>query len=210
VRVDSQVVLAGAVLIYALFLGTGVANLYHAGYLTTPQAFVVVSTALYIAVLSLLYIVYHGVYDMSRNIWSYEDADMREVARWTVMGAAFLFVLYLFSGYYPFSAPGYVGTVLNLVYIAPVFVALAENMGLIAVVGDYVYDRTGNAFWASVAVGLVAVATHATLPLVVPTYSFFILFMQFAFWTFASIKARSTLPADILHVVNNALYLARV
>lgn len=209
-RVDSQVVLAGAILIYALFLGTGAANLYGAGYLNTSQAFVVVSTALYVAVLSLLYIVYHGVYDMSKTIGSYEDADMRAVAFWTVAGVLFLYVLYALRAYVPFSASAYVQTVLNLIYVAPIFVGLAENMGFIAVIGDYVYDRTKNALLAGFLVGFIAVITHATLPLVVPTFSFLVLILQFAFWTYASIQSRSTLPADILHVVNNALFLLRV
>lgn len=209
-KVDSQVVLAGVVLVYALFLGTGSANLYSAGYLNTSQAFVVISTAVYIASLSLLYIVYHGVYDMSKTIGSYEDADMKAVALWTVAGVVFLYFVYVFRAVYPFAASAYLMTVLNLIYVAPIFVALAENMGLIAVVGDYVYDRTRNDFLASAVVGLVAVVTHATLPLIIPTFSFIVLFLQFAYWTFASIRAKSTLPADILHVANNALFLLRV
>ncbi len=209
-KVDSQVVLAGAVLIYALFLGTGAANLYGAGYLDTSQAFSVVATALYVAALTLLYIVYHGVYDMSKNIGSYEDADIKKVAMWTVFGAVFMYFLYAFKVYMPFAGSAYVNTVLNLVYVAPIFVALAENMGLIAVVGDYVYDRTGNALLAALVVGLTAVATHATLPLIIPTFSFLVLMLQFGFWTYASIESRSTLPADLLHVANNAVFLMRV
>lgn len=209
-KIDSQVVFAGAVLIYALFLGTGASNLFGAGYLSTSQAFTVSATALYIAVLSLLYIVYHGVYDMSQTIGSYEDADMRAVTFWTVIGAIFLYFLYAFSAYYPFAASAYVDTVLNLIYVAPIFVALAENMGLIAVVGDYTYDRTGNAWLSSVVVGLIAIATHATLPLIIPAFSFIVLFGQFMFWTYISIKSKSTLPADVLHVANNVIFLLRL
>jgi len=208
-RVDSQTVLAGALVLYALFLGVGSANLYAGGLLKTSQSFEVVASAIYIGILALAYLIYHGVYDMSATIGSYEDADIRKTGLWVAIGTVILFVLYLFHSQMPFSSL-YAQTVLNLIYIAPIFIALAENMGLIAVVGDYVYDRTRNMFVAATVVGLVAIALHATVPLVVPGFSFAVLFVQFFLWTVASIESRSTLPADIMHVVNNAVFLLGV
>jgi len=208
-RVDSQVVLAAVLLIYALFLGVGAANLYSAGYLRTSQSFEVVASAIYVGLLSLAYVLYHAVYDRSSAIMSYEHADLRKSLFWALVVAVFLYAVYLWAPFMPFSST-YVQTLLNLVYVAPLFIALAEDMGLIAVVGDYVYSQTGNALTASAAVGLTAMVLHSTTPLIIPHFSLLVVFLQFFLWTYASIQSRSTLPADITHVLNNALFLIGV
>lgn len=208
-RVDSQTILAGVLLFYALFLGVGAANLYSSGYLKTSQSFEVTASAIYIGILSLAYIVYHAVYGRSSVIQSYEYADVRKSMLWVGIIFVILYALYVIAPSMPFSSV-LVQTVLNMVYVAPLFIALAENMGLIGVLGDYVYSGTHNMFIAASAVGFTAAVIHSTTTLIIPHFSLLVVFAQFFVWTVASIDSRSTLPADVTHVFNNALYLLGV
>ena len=83
-------------------------------------------------------------------------------------------------------------------------------MGLIGVLGDYVYSVTHNMLIAASAVGFTAAVIHSTTTLIIPHFSLLVVFAQFFIWTVASIDSRSTLPADVTHVFNNALYLLGV
>ena len=206
-RLDAQSVLAVVVVLYGIFIAISAGNLYTAGILTSDQTFRVVASAVYMTSLALAYLIYHGVYDMSKTIYSYEDADMKAVVFWTAVSLGLIFAIYFFlGGYFPFSST-YIQTIVSLIYALPIFIALAENMGFIAVVGDYVYDRTRNELLSAVVVGLVAVVMHATMPLLLPSFKFTILFLEFFVWTIASIRSRSTLPADLSHVTLNSLFL---
>lgn len=206
-RVDSQTVIALIVMLYGVFIAINGGNLYTAGILTSDQAMRVVGSAVYISALALAYLIYHGVYDMSKNILSYEYADRKNAIMWTLISLFVAFALsYSFHRYFPFSST-YIQTIVSLIYALPLFIALAEDLGFIAVVGDYVYDQTGNELISAVVVGLIAVMMHASLPLILTGFKFSVLFIEFFVWTIASIRSRSTLPADISHLALDAAFL---
>lgn len=202
-RIDSTTILAILLVFVGLFLAVTSSNLYAAGILSSKQHETVQTSGVYILALSLAYLVYHGVYDMSKNIQSYEYADRRKAMLFVVFG---LIVIFL-PGIFRAAAPSLAEVLLGVIGLAPIFIAIAENYGYIGVLADYIYDRTNNKVLTSVITPIPAVAMHASLPLLVPGYSLFFLYVMFAYWTYASIESGSTLPADILHVLNNSLAL---
>jgi len=202
-RIDSTTILAILLVFVGLFLAITSSNLYSAGILSSKQHETVQTSGLYILALSLVYLVYHGVYDMSKNIQSYEFADRRKAMLYVIFG---IFVIFL-PGVFRAAAPSLAEILLGVIGLAPVFIAIAENYGYIGVLADYIYDKTGNKFITALVAPIPAVAMHASLPLLVPSYSLFFLYIMFAYWTFASIDSGSTLPADVLHVLNNSLAL---
>ncbi|HIC98720.1 MAG TPA: CPBP family intramembrane metalloprotease [Pyrodictiaceae archaeon] len=142
---------------------------------------------------------------MSKNIQSYEFADRRKALLFVLGGLALIFLPGIMRSI--LASPALVALLVSVLGLAPIFIAIAENYGYIGVLADYLYDKTGNAVLTSLVAPIPAVAMHAALPLLVPGYSLLILYIFFAYWTFASIQSRSTLPADILHVLNNCLAL---
>ena len=203
-RLDSTTVLAFLLVFVGLFFSVTSSNLYAAGLLSTKQHEIVQTSGVYILALSLAYVVYHGVYDMSRNIRSYEYADRRKAMVFVILGFLIVFLPGIVS---QVAAPSLAEILLGVIGLAPIFIALAENYGYIGVLADYIYDRTGNAILAVLLAPVPAVAMHASLPLLVPSYNLLYLYIFFAYMTYASIESGSTLPADVLHVINNALAL---
>jgi len=204
-RVDTTTVLAILLVFVGLFFAVTASNLYTAGIISSTEQATVLTSGLYILALALAYLVYHGVYDMSRNIQSYEYADRRKTLAFVIAG---LFLLFLptFARHLP-ASPALAQLLVSVLGLAPVFIAIAENYGYIGVIADYIYDKTKNPMLTAMIAPIPAVAMHASLPLLVPGYNLFYLYLFFAYWTFASIESHSTLPADILHVLDNSLYL---
>lgn len=204
-RIDSTTVVAIVLIIYGVFVAITATNLYAANILDQRMLEIYQTTGLFISVLALAYIVYHSVLDQTRRIRSYEERNFQmdlPTVLISLLAIAFPVALSQFAS--PVENP-VVAFLISILGLSPILIALAENYFYIGVVGDYVYDRTNSWLVASLAVGALAVMFHLALKVAYPYYNLPALFLQFFVWTWASIKDESTLPADIGHLMNNAL-----
>ena len=204
-KVDLSTVIALFLVVYGVFVAITATNLYAAGIVDQRSLEVYQTSGIFISVLSLGYIVYHTVLDRSRNVVSYEFRDRSKDLPAVVLAVAaisFVFVLNQFSS--PAESP-LVGFLISVLGLVPVLIALAENYFYIGVIGDYVYDATGNKLFASFVVASVALMFHLALKVAYPVYNLPALFLQFFVWAYASFVDRSTFPADVGHLLNNTL-----
>lgn len=188
-----------AVAYFLLILVLGAAELYR-GEISITEFLTADNLVMINIVMGLLYIAYVAFY-RGKVYLRYEDTDRKKfflVAAIGVLLHLFLSVLQV----YVLSVSGLAYALYTyLLGSALTFVAITENAFFIGVIGDYFAERY-NELVGALAAGLAAMLYH------VGVYghsgiALLIVFIYFAYWAWASFYSRSTLYADLHHMIGN-------
>ena len=182
-------------------------SLVTAGEITVSDYLSANALAIVNAIMGLLYVGYLAFWK-GRVYLRYENTSPHDFAKYAAIGL-FLHAVFYFFG--PSLASMIRSVYLYTLGLGYSLVGITENAFFIGVVADLVAERVRRyrELIASLVAGLTAVIYHVAVYGYYP-FALLTVFTMFAYWAYASLKMRSTLYADVHHMVGNIVGFIRL